>query len=67
MKVDDMRGELAKHHTFEMEKTTWSIFFMNMAMLAYSSPSFIVKSTPLNAAVGLRLNATPGHTAVITL
>ena len=53
--------------TFEMKKkTSWSISFMNMAMLAYSSPSFIVKSTQLNA-VGLRLNATPGHTAVITL
>ena len=69
MKVDDTREELAKHHDFRDEKqtkTSLSISFMNIAMLAYSSPSFIVKSTPLNA-VGLRLNATPGHTAVITL
>ena len=61
MKVDDMREELAKHHDFRDEKkTSRSVSFMNMAMLAYSSPSFIVKSTPLNA-VGLRLNATLGH------
>ena len=39
---------------------------MNMAMLAYLSPTFIVKPTPLNA-VGLRLNATPGHTALYQL